>query len=103
MKIKVQIHTTRTKQDTYGNVYSVATITNPANGKSFSVKTVGDNAVYILKRAFDCDCSAIQRTEHCTGSARLSSLPDAIYLNECDFTDEWKKALRQIGYRKFAK
>lgn len=103
MKIKVSIHKTRTKRDTFGNVYSVATITNPANGKSFTVKTVGDNVESILRRAFKCDWSAMQRTEHCTGSARLSSLPDAIYLNECDFTDEWKKALRQIGYCKFAK
>ena len=38
-------------------------------------------------------------TETCTDSARLASLPSAIYLNECHPGDDWKKELNKIGYR----
>jgi len=39
------------------------------------------------------------RTDRCTDSARICSLPHRIYLNQCHLDNKWKIELRKIGYR----
>ncbi len=101
MKYKALLHHTWTKRDMYGNVYHTVRVTNPKNGKSFTTKTPSmSNVESILYTAFPpMSGYPYYATNECTGSARLSSLPEHIYLSQCHFDDGWKKALNKIGYR----
>jgi hypothetical protein len=88
----------------HGNVYHTIKVTNPKNRQSFTVETPSSSNVdSILYDAFSRDSRSgaypFYFTSACTGSARLSSLPSHIYLNQCHFDDGWKKALNSIGYR----
>ena len=102
MKYKALLHESYTKRDMYGNVYHTIKVTNPITGKSFTVETPSSSNVdSILSDAFKLKSGRYPHyfTSACTNSARLSSLPDHIYLNQCHFDDGWKKALNNIGYR----
>ncbi len=104
MMYKALLHESWTKRDINGNVYHTVRVTNPKNGKSFTTETPHiSNVNHILYDAFPSVSNSgrypFYSTDHCTGSSRLSSLPDHIYLNNCHLDDGWKKALRKIGYR----
>ena len=97
-----------TKRCTYGNVYHVVNIQNIRTGKSFSVSTPSlENVTGILYDAFGgWDNMGHIVSESPTGSARMSSLPDAQEdLSPCRFEDgkpykgSWKKELNKIGFR----
>lgn len=95
MKIKAILTVTETKPDVYSNTYSVGEITNTRTGKSFRCKTNHErNARLVLNQLIGGEWHSIKSTIICTGYARLSSLPDAPYMNLPDFA----KALRQIGF-----
>jgi len=99
---KALLHETWTKRDMSGNVYHAVRITNPKNEKSFTVETPSlGNVESILYDAFKFKSGRYPyyRTDRCTDSSRLSSLPDRIYLNQCHLDDKWKTELRKIGYR----
>jgi hypothetical protein len=107
-QIKILLAHHFTKRDIYGNVYHVMEIENLKNGKSFMVSTPSlSNVTHILFDAFGSweNCRYIV-SERPTGSARLSSLPNAMnVLNPCRFEDgkpykgSWKKELNKIGFR----
>ena len=103
MKTKTLLTHTYTKRCTYGNVYHAVQIENPRNGKSFTVHAPClSNIENILNKAFGgWDKADIRSFSNCTGSARIASLPDetASYMNECKFTDDWKRELNNIGFR----
>jgi hypothetical protein len=102
MTYKALLHHTYTKKDIYGNVYHTVRITNPKTGKSVTTSTPSlGNVEHILNSIFPYTSFhyPYYTTECCTDSARLSSLPDHVYLNDCHPKDDWKKALRSIGYR----
>lgn len=103
MKYKALLHETYTKRDINGNVYHVVEVTNPKNGKSFKTETPSmGNVTHILNELFPYSSGFGHNyyiTGSCTGSTRLSSLPDHIYTACCDGDIRWKKALRSIGYR----
>jgi len=94
---------TYTKRDIYGNVYHAIKIENIRNGKSFTVHAPSlSNVEGILHKAFGgWDKAGIRSFSTCTGSARLSSLPDETvpHMNGCQFTDDWKRELNKIGFR----
>lgn len=101
-----------TKRDIYGNVYHAVRIENIKNGKSFTVSTPSlSNVTSILYDAFgDWENCGYIVSERPTGSARISSLPEASHeLNPCRFEDgkpykgSWKKELNAIGFRLPAK
>lgn len=99
---KALLHHTYTKRDVYGNVYHTVRITNPVNEKFVTVSTCSlGNVEHILYLMFKFKSGKypFYTTECCTDSARLNSLPQAIYLNECHPDKNWKKALNSIGYR----
>lgn len=89
-----------TKRDVNGNVYKTVTITNTKNYKSFTVNTpdIG-NVVGILTRVFELKYNELYKVSICTGSSRISSLPDNIYLPYCRFDKNWKEQLNKIGVR----
>ncbi len=99
-----------TKRCTYGNVYHVVRVENVKNGKSFLADTPSlSNVTSILFDAFGKDwekCKYIV-SEQCTNSARISSLPESLFLDPCNFEDRkdsvyklsWKKELNKIGFR----
>ena len=101
---KALLHHTYTKRDMYGNVYHTVRITNPRTEKFFTVGTSSlGNVEHILYSLFP-ECKKTGRylfytTKRCTDSARLSSLPQHEYLNECHPDNNWEKALRKIGYK----
>jgi len=101
---KALLHETWTKRDISGNVYHTVKITNPKTRNSFTVSTCSiGNVEHILNSIFT-DVSKTYYcpwyiTDSCTGSSRLSSLPDSIYLDECHRSIQWEKELRKIGYR----
>ena len=102
--IKALLHETYTKRDVNGNVYHAVRITNPKNGEGFTVDTPSmGNVTHILNEIFPewnrTGKCPYYMTESCTGSTRLNSLPSKIYLNCCHGNEEWRKALRSIGYR----
>lgn len=103
MKIKAIIEHEYTKRCVYGNVYHTVKITHPATGRSVTTKTPSlGNVTGILYDAFGGHKDMIT-TESCTGSARISSLPDTgEMLPPCRYKAEWKKALNAIGYRNLA-
>ena len=99
---KALLHETWTKRDINGNVYHTVRITNPKTMKSFTVSICSmGNVTSILNRVFPTMSGRCPYyiTETCTGSTRLSTLPDAIYLDECHRSIQWEKELRAIGYR----
>lgn len=99
---KALLHETWTKRDYSGNVYHTVKVTNPKTEKSFTVSTCSlGNVEHILYDIFSMRSGRypFYATNHCTGSSRLSSLPEHIYLNECHSTEGWRKELRKIGYR----
>lgn len=101
---KALLHEYYTKRDINGNVYHVVKVTNPKTEKSFLTETPHiSNVNHILYDAFPAVSKSgrypFYCTESCTGSARLSSLPNHIYLNQCHFDEGWKKALNSIGYK----
>lgn len=109
MKNKIKLHLTHhfTKRCTYGNVYHVVTIQSIRTGKSFTISTPSlGNVTAILYDAFGgWDKCGYIVSEAPTGSARLSSLPDASRdLNPCSFKDgkpykgSWRKELTKIGF-----
>lgn len=99
MSIKALLHEYYTKRCIYGNVYHAVKVTNPKTGASFITETPSlGNVRHILNDIFGRPTEYYE-TESCTGSARLSSLPTMIYLNNCHESKEWRKALRGIGYR----
>lgn len=98
MPIEIILDYFYTKADIYGNVYGAMRITNPITGLSFTTRTPSENNVTcVLRETFGRHLNAYS-TNKCTGSARLSSLPESIYLNCCEATDGWKDNLRKIGY-----
>lgn len=104
MKIKAIIVIHETERDMYGNAYYVAEIVNPTNGKRLYVDTCSrDNARSILLDSgvlkWENYGGDYYQVNVSTGSKRTSSLPECIYLNECHYDGEWKKALQKIGYR----
>lgn len=94
---------TYTKRDINGNVYHAVQVENIKNGKSFTVHAPSlGNVGGILNTAFGgWDKAGIRSISNCTGSARLSSLPDenVPHLNPCKFTSDWKRELNKIGFR----
>ncbi len=99
---KALLHETWTKRDINGNVYHTVKVTNPRTEKSFTVSTCSmGNVTHILNTIFPTMSGACPYyiTDHCTGSTRLSSLPESIYLDECHRSIQWTKELRKIGYR----
>jgi hypothetical protein len=90
LKAIIEIH--ETIADVYGNRYRVAIVINPKNWKRCKARTCSaGNVRYITSallegRVYDVTVS--------TGSARLSSLPQAVHMDIADFA----RALRQIGY-----
>jgi len=110
MKKKIKLHLIHhfTKRCMYGNVYHVVTIENVRTGKFFTVSTPSlSNVTHILYDAFGGweNCGYIV-SERPTGSARISSLPDAICdLNPCSFENRgpykasWRKELSKIGFK----
>jgi len=95
---------THTKRDIYGNVYHAVQVENIKNGKSFTAHAPSlENVEGILKKAFGgWDKVGLRSVSMCTGSARVSSLPDentSKHLNPCQFTPDWKRELNKIGFR----
>lgn len=103
MKTKTLLTHTHTKRDTYGNVYHAVQIENLRNGKTFTVHAPSlSNVERILKQAFGgWDKAGIRSISTCTGSVRILSLPwqTVPYVDECQFTDDWKRELNKIGFR----
>lgn len=103
MYYKTLLHHVYTKRDLSGNVYGSVKVTNPRTGQSFCTETpsVG-NVTNILRQFFAVDpaYSTNYITENCTGSTKLSSLPDCLYLDNCRLTADWIKALNSIGFRR---
>lgn len=103
MNTKTLLTHTYTKRCINGNVYHAVQIENLRNGKSFTVHAPClSNVEGILKEAFGgWDKAGIRSVSICTGSARLLSLPwqTVPYMNECQFTDDWKRELNKIGFR----
>jgi len=64
-------------------------------GKGFNFKTNSEsNARAIVHQMLSGDWQTVNATTVCTGSARLSSLPEAPYMR----LPEFAKALRGIGF-----
>lgn len=96
MKIKALIHITATKPDLYGNTYRRGHITNTRTGKStpgFKANSTG-NVSNIFRQLTGAEYGEYSTSEDCTGSARLSSLPDGEYVRPADLARE----LRKIGF-----
>jgi hypothetical protein len=98
MKIKMLIHVTETKPDLYGNTYRTARITNTRTGKTTpEFKTCSAGNV----QSVASDLTGLNRwpdmstTTSSTGSARLKSLPEAVYMKPADLAGE----LRVIGFK----
>lgn len=102
-RFKALLHEIYTKRDVNGNVYHVVKITHPGTGGSFITETPSmGNVEHILYEIFPHWYTGgypFYRTESCTDSSRLSSLPSAQHLNACHGDEAWKKALRSIGYK----
>lgn len=96
---KLLINHYYTKRCTYGNVYHVCQIKNLRTNKSFSVSTPSIGNVEHILRDAGFSFENIESTDICTNSARTSSLPNSEYFNSCQYTKEWAKALRSIGFK----
>lgn len=94
---------TYTKRNWNYIVYHAVQVENLRNGKSFTVHAPClSNVEGILREAFGgWDKAGMRSVSTCTGSARLSSLPEQTvpYMNKCQFTDDWKRELNKIGFR----
>jgi len=98
--IKVILKETWTKRDASGNVYHTVTVTNTKNGKSFTTETPSlSNVIGILNRMLGLKCNEVYTCSVCTDSARYSSLPEHINLDQCHPSAGWKTNLNKIGYR----
>lgn len=91
-----------TKRDINGNVYSAAALTNTRNGNTITLHICHRSNMESILRKAGFKWDEIYATERSTGSKRLSSLPKDVlaYHNECAYTEQWRKTLQKMGFRK---
>jgi hypothetical protein len=100
--IAIHFHT---KRDTDGNVYWSTELVNPKNGKVCVVdagcpSNVRHSIGLALNEGKSYENYAnVADWEICTGSARISSLPDGEWVEETSYGPKWQSVFRRLGYR----